>query len=99
MVLPHTQEPCRPLCDLLRRAFVAHVCSVGLSCVQLQRCLPWLNPRAPESSESRRYAAVLMLRRLAEAQPAVFNVHVKQFIDSIWGALRDPKVSWLQAGQ
>jgi FKBP12-rapamycin complex-associated protein len=61
--------------------------------VQLQRCLPWLNSRAPESSESRRYAAVLMLRRLAEAQPAVFNVHVKQFIDSIWGALRDPKVT------
>lgn len=32
-----------------------------------------------------------MLTEAAEAAPAVFNVHVKQFIDAVWFPLRDPK--------
>ncbi len=58
---------------------------------EVQRCVPWLNPRL-EPSEARRYAAVLILKQLADNAPAVFNVHVRPFIDNIWGAIRDPKV-------
>lgn len=57
---------------------------------QVRDALPWLNPRL-EPSEARRYAAVLILRELADVAPAVFNVHVKAFIDGIWGGLRDAK--------
>jgi hypothetical protein len=28
---------------------------------------------------------------MANVAPAVFNVHVKPFLDGIWGGLRDPK--------
>lgn len=59
-------------------------------CVQVKACLPWLIPG--NANEYRRYAAVLLLRELADCAPAVFNVHVKQFIDNIWGGLRDPKL-------
>ncbi|KIY93538.1 FKBP12-rapamycin complex-associated protein [Monoraphidium neglectum] len=58
---------------------------------QVRDALPWLNPRL-EPSEGRRYAAVLILRELADCAPAVFNVHVKAFIDGVWGGLRDPKL-------
>ncbi|GBF92737.1 target of growth-regulatory PI3K kinase [Raphidocelis subcapitata] len=58
---------------------------------QVRDALPWLNPRL-EPSEARRYAAVLILRELADCAPAVFNVHVKSFIDGVWGGLRDPKL-------
>lgn len=37
-------------------------------------------------------AAVLLLHEAAEAAPAVFNVHVKSFIDAVWHPLRDPKL-------
>jgi FKBP12-rapamycin complex-associated protein len=53
--------------------------------------LPWLNSRI-EPSDYRRYAAVLVCRELASEAPAVFNVHVKAFLDGIWGGLRDPKL-------
>jgi FKBP12-rapamycin complex-associated protein len=56
----------------------------------VRACLPWLDPGL-EPSEARRYAAVLILREMAEAAPAVFNVHVKPFLDAIWGGLRDPR--------
>jgi hypothetical protein len=36
-------------------------------------------------------AALLVLHEAAEAAPAVFNVHVKSFIDAIWFPLRDAK--------
>ncbi len=42
--------------------------------------------------EHRRYAAVLVLRELAQQAPAVFNVHVKSFIDAIWSALKDTRL-------
>lgn len=32
-----------------------------------------------------------MCREMANVAPAVFNVHVKPFLDGIWGGLRDPK--------
>ena len=35
---------------------------------------------------------MLVLREMAENAPAVFNVHVKPFLDSIWGGLRDSRV-------
>ena len=40
----------------------------------------------------RRYAAVLLLREMAEAAPAVFNVHVRLFIDAIFNGLFEDKL-------
>jgi FKBP12-rapamycin complex-associated protein len=45
-----------------------------------------------DRSEQRRYAAVLVLKEVAENAPTSFNVHVGAFLDRIWVALRDPKV-------
>lgn len=56
---------------------------------QVRRAIDWLQR---SQSDSRRYAAVLVLQELAENAPAVFNVHVRAFIDAIWSALRDPKI-------
>lgn len=56
----------------------------------MRRAISWLDPRV-EPSEARRFAAALLLRQMAEQAPAVFNVHVKAFIDHIWPALRDSK--------
>ena len=55
----------------------------------MRRSLEWLRG---ESQGNRRYAAVLILREMAENAPAVFNVHVKGFIDIVWAGLRDAKV-------
>ena len=57
--------------------------------LQVRRALDWLRG---ERQESRRYAAVLILRQMALNAPAVFNVHVRAFIDVIWTGLRDPKL-------
>ena len=35
---------------------------------------------------------MLILRQMALNAPAVFNVHVRAFIDVIWTGLRDPKL-------
>lgn len=59
--------------------------------LQVREALPWLNSRL-EPSEYRRYAAVLVCREMASEAPAVFNVHVKAFLDGIWGGLRDQKL-------
>ena len=40
----------------------------------------------------RRYAAVLLLREMAEAAPAVFNVHVRTFIEAIFNGLHEDKL-------
>eukprot|EP00891_Asterochloris_glomerata_P006787 jgi/Astpho2/6787/fgenesh1_pm.00103_%23_6_t len=56
---------------------------------EVRRALDWLRG---ERQESRRYAAVLILRQMALNAPAVFNVHVRAFIDVIWTGLRDPKL-------
>ena len=55
----------------------------------MRRSLDWLRG---ESQGNRRYAAVLILREMAENAPAVFNVHVQSFIEIIWAGLRDAKV-------
>lgn len=55
---------------------------------QVRRAIEWLGDRG----EARRYAAALILRELAENAPAVFNVHVRAFIEAIWAGLRDSKL-------
>ena len=64
--------------------YVASLLSVV---TQVRRAIEWLG----DKGEARRYAAALILRELAENAPAVFNVHVRAFIDAIWNGLRDPK--------
>lgn len=56
--------------------------------VQVRRSILWLKE---ERSDHLRYAAALLLRQMAENAPAVFNVHVRSFIDVVWSGLRDPK--------
>jgi FKBP12-rapamycin complex-associated protein len=55
---------------------------------QVRRAIEWLTDRG----DARKYAAALILRELAENAPAVFNVHVRAFIDAIWNGLRDSKL-------
>ncbi|PHU26341.1 hypothetical protein BC332_04673 [Capsicum chinense] len=49
--------------------------------------LEWLRG---ERIEYCRFAAVLILKEMAENASTVFNVHVPEFVDAIWVALRDP---------
>ncbi|KAK6136952.1 hypothetical protein DH2020_029313 [Rehmannia glutinosa] len=51
--------------------------------------LEWLRG---DRVEYRRFAAVLILKEMAENASTVFNVHVPEFVDAIWVALRDPKL-------
>lgn len=55
---------------------------------QVRRAILWLRE---ERSDPLRYAAALILRQMAENAPAVFNVHVRSFIEVIWSGLRDGK--------
>ncbi|OIW11181.1 hypothetical protein TanjilG_22988 [Lupinus angustifolius] len=54
---------------------------------QVQIALAWLRGTR---IEYRRFAAVLILKEMAENASTVFNVHVPEFVDAIWVALRDP---------
>ncbi|KAA8545737.1 hypothetical protein F0562_020812 [Nyssa sinensis] len=54
---------------------------------QVKNALEWLRG---ERIEYRRFAAVLILKEMAENASTVFNVHVPEFVDAIWVALRDP---------
>ncbi|XAR52952.1 Non-specific serine/threonine protein kinase [Bertholletia excelsa] len=54
---------------------------------QVKNALQWLHG---ERVEYRRFAAVLILKEMAENASTVFNVHVSEFVDAIWIALRDP---------
>ncbi|KAG0576661.1 hypothetical protein KC19_5G097200 [Ceratodon purpureus] len=56
---------------------------------QVKKSLEWLQG---ERVENHRLAAVLILKEMAENAPTVFNVHVSDFIEAVWVALRDPKV-------
>ena len=56
---------------------------------QVRRAIEWLSGN---HGEARRYAAALIARELAENAPAVFNVHVRAFIDAIWAGLRDQRL-------
>ncbi|XP_057450319.1 serine/threonine-protein kinase TOR isoform X2 [Lotus japonicus] len=54
---------------------------------QVKIALEWLRGTRVEY---RRFAAVLILKEMAENASTVFNVHVPEFVDAIWVALRDP---------
>ncbi|KAL3843837.1 hypothetical protein ACJIZ3_001240 [Penstemon smallii] len=51
--------------------------------------LDWLHG---DRVEHRRFAAALILKEIAENASTVFNVHIPEFVDAIWVALRDPKL-------
>lgn len=57
---------------------------------QVKNALEWLKG---ERVEYRRFAAVLILKEMAENAPTVFNVHVPVFVDAVWVALRDQSVA------
>ncbi|KAH7427560.1 hypothetical protein KP509_10G049200 [Ceratopteris richardii] len=56
---------------------------------QVKLALSWLQG---ERVESHRFAAVLILKEMAINAPTMFNVHVPEFVDAVWVALRDPKL-------
>ncbi|KAL5560921.1 hypothetical protein UlMin_030668 [Ulmus minor] len=56
---------------------------------QVKTALDWLRG---DRVEYRRFAAVLILKEMAENASTVFNVHVPEFVDVIWVALRDPRL-------
>ncbi|PON55167.1 Serine/threonine protein kinase [Parasponia andersonii] len=56
---------------------------------QVRTALDWLRG---DRVEYRRFAAVLILKEMAENASTVFNVHVPEFVDVIWVALRDPRL-------
>ncbi|XP_052626570.1 serine/threonine-protein kinase TOR isoform X1 [Lactuca sativa] len=57
---------------------------------QVKNALKWLGG---DRVEYRRFAAVLILKEMAENASTVFNVHVPEFVDAIWVALRDPTLA------
>ncbi|KAF8410286.1 hypothetical protein HHK36_002811 [Tetracentron sinense] len=57
---------------------------------QVKNALTWLRG---DRVEYRRFAAVLILKEMAENASTVFNVHVPEFVDAIWVALRDPTLA------
>lgn len=61
---------------------------------QVKKGIQWL---AGPRHEPSRLAGVLVLQELALHAPAVFNVHVRSFIEVIWNPLRDPKLQIREA--
>ena len=61
-------------------------------CLQVKRAIGWLRvrDRERELQVESKLAACLILKEMAQNSPAVFNVHVKGFIDVIWNSLRHP---------
>jgi serine/threonine-protein kinase mTOR len=56
---------------------------------EAKAALEWLQS---ERQESRRFAAVLVIRELARNSPTLLYPFVPQILDCIWNAIRDPKV-------
>ena len=56
---------------------------------EVKSALEWLQS---DRQESRRFAAVLVIRELAKNSPTLLYAFVPQIFDSIWPALRDIKV-------
>ena len=56
---------------------------------EVKSALEWLTS---ERQESRRFAAVLVVRELAKNTPTLLYAFVPQILECIWVALRDPKV-------
>ncbi|PHT56291.1 hypothetical protein CQW23_04777 [Capsicum baccatum] len=74
---------------VLASKFLSHLdrsCS-EMATDEVKVALEWL---CGERIEYRRFAAVLILKDMAENASTVFNVHVPEFADAIWVALRDP---------
>ena len=63
---------------------------------EMKKALVWLSPKE-QLDESRRMAAVLILKELAINAPSLFYVHVSTFFDLIWTALKDSKLA-IRAG-
>ena len=88
-------------------ARVGGALTAGIADRDVKRCIEWLRADADAftasrgfdktGSDARRYAAVLVLRELAEHAPEVFNVHISSFIDAVWPALRDSRLFVRQA--
>ncbi|PHT28492.1 Serine/threonine-protein kinase TOR [Capsicum baccatum] len=57
---------------------------------QVKFALEWLRGKR---IEYRRFAAVLILKEMAKNASTVFNVHMLEFVDAIWVALRDPTLA------
>ncbi|KAJ3318282.1 phosphatidylinositol kinase- protein kinase tor1, partial [Blyttiomyces sp. JEL0837] len=62
---------------------------------EVKRALEWLQG---DRNESRRFAAVLVLRELASSAPTLIYSYVPQILDLVWVALRDPKVVIREGG-
>ncbi|KAJ3067743.1 phosphatidylinositol kinase- protein kinase tor1 [Podochytrium sp. JEL0797] len=62
---------------------------------EVKRALEWLQG---DRNESRRYAAVLVLKELALSSPTLIFAYVPQILDLVWTALRDPKVTIRESG-
>ena len=56
---------------------------------EVKSALEWLQS---DKQESRRFAAVLVIRELAKNSPTLLYSFVPQILDSIWIAVRDPRV-------
>ncbi|PHU26345.1 hypothetical protein BC332_04677 [Capsicum chinense] len=54
---------------------------------EVKVAIEWLRG---ERIEYRRFAAVLILKEMGKNASTGFNVHVPEFVDAIWVALRDP---------
>ncbi|XP_047315173.1 serine/threonine-protein kinase TOR isoform X1 [Impatiens glandulifera] len=78
---------------MLAGAVLGHLARAGRATAsdevktQVKNALAWLHG---ERVEYRRFTAVLILKEMAENAPTLFNVHVPDFVDAIWVALRDP---------
>eukprot|EP00842_Homolaphlyctis_polyrhiza_P006138 jgi/Hompol1/6525/HPOL_002279-RA len=57
---------------------------------EVKRSLEWLQG---ERSESRRFAAVLVIKELTSNASTIVYSFIPQILDSLWAGLRDPKIS------
>lgn len=65
---------------------------------EVKRAFEWLQGERQEALFSqRRLAACFVLRELARAAPTLFHVNLTTFFQSIWGAVRDPRVEIREA--
>ncbi|KAL0486430.1 phosphatidylinositol kinase-related protein kinase TOR [Acrasis kona] len=56
---------------------------------ETKRALEWLEGDSRHKDDGRRYAAVYVLKELAENAPTLFYAHVQSFLEHIWNGLRD----------
>lgn len=56
---------------------------------EVKTALEWLTV---ERSETKRFAAALVIRELAKSSPTLIFAYIPQILEYIWSALRDPKI-------